>query len=567
MLPGQSTGALPRSHLPSVVPISTRQHAIALSNRIQLTGTSGTQFGETGIRANTFDFAHPQNFQTAQLGRGLYLAAAVLQSYDGDRWAEADFSCAPDTATGGIAAPVQSVNAGTNLTVGETYLWRFIYEEIDGQGEIHPGATSAPLKVLMTAANNVVTITIPTYRLTNKRRVRIGVFRSKANATGTIDQIEFFRVSSVDPTVGGSNGYLLNDTTVDTVTFVDQMPDATAALLEPLYTNGGTLSNDPVAMGGGAIAGGKSRLFWTDPSNPNLVRYSQQLRDDTAMETGSNLSLQVDPYGGPIVAIGVMDDAVYAFKTTSVYGFAGPGPDADGGKTSTNAFSPAQLVTSDVGCTDPNSVCQSPMGIVFKSAKGFKLLGRDQQVQDIGAPVYGYNGQTVTRATLLPIKWCSSRARAERCSGTTSSISGPRTPITRASTRSFRVASTTTSAPTAACSRRLRACSSTTRRTSRWSLRLHGSGRSTTSKAGNASCGRRSLGPTSANTPSVSDSVSTTRTGIRRQWIWMWTPITTPICTGRARTALEPMAGQVARRRSTSARCISIAGAKRYHLG
>lgn len=396
MLPGQSAGILTRGHVPSAVPIAARQHAIALGNRIQLTGTSGKQFGEVGIRVATFDFDHAQSYQTTQLGRGLYLAGSMPQSYDGLRWAESDFHCAPDTASGTITT---TQTTGGSLTTTSTYLYRFAYEEIDAQGELHPGACGVPVTVALTGPNDKVTLTIPTYRLTSKLRVRIGVFRTVANQTGTIDQIEFFRVSSVDP---NDPQYLLNDTTTDSVTFVDTMSDATLAVLEPLYINGGILSNDPFPMSGAAIAGGKSRLFWTDTSNPNLVRYSQQLRDDTAVEASIALGVLVDPYGGPIVAIGVMDDAVYAFKTASIYAFGGPGPDADGGKTSNNAFTPAQLITADVGCVDPNSVCQSPLGLVFKSAKGFKLLGRDQQVTDIGAPVYGFNDQTVTRATLLP---------------------------------------------------------------------------------------------------------------------------------------------------------------------
>lgn len=397
VLPGQSAGNLTRGHLPSVAAADTRRHAIALGNRIQLSGTGTTPtFGEVGIRVTTFDFDHGQSYQTAQLGRGLYLAGSLPQHYDGLRWAESDFHCAPDTASGTIAS-VQGT--GGSLTLLGAYEYKFLYEEIDAQGEIHPGCVSPGTLITLTGSNNKVTLTVPTYRLTSKERVRISVFRSVANQTGAPDQIEFFRVSSVDPSSGQ---YLLNDTTTDTVTFVDTMSDADLKLLEPLYTNGGILSNDPYPMSGGAIAGGKSRLFWTDIGNPNLVRYSQQLRDDTAVEASIALSLQCDPYGGGIVALGVMDDGVFAFKTGSIYAFGGPGPDADGGKTTQNAFTPAVLVTADVGCVDPNSVCQSPMGIVFKSAKGFKLLGRDQQVVDIGAPVYAFNDQTVTRATLLP---------------------------------------------------------------------------------------------------------------------------------------------------------------------
>jgi hypothetical protein len=396
LLPGLSAGILSRALLPSVVP-SGREHTLALGYRIQLTGTSGTQFGEQGIQLFTLDFGAA--YQTVQLGRGLYLAGSLLQHYDGDRWAEADFHCAPDTASGAI---VTSQTTGGALTTTSTYGYKYVYEEIDGQGEIHPGAPSVEVNVTLTGANNKVTHTIPTYRLTSKKRVRIGVFRSVANATGTPSQIEFFRVSSVDPLAAGPNGYVLNDPSLDTVTFVDAMSDAVAEDLEPLYTNGGILPNSPPAFAGNALAGGKSRIFATDPTDPHLVVYSQQLRDDTAAELAADLTMRTDPYGGRVVGLCVMDDGVFAFCETAIYVTDGPGPDADGGATSQNAFTPWALVTSDVGCKAPGSICQTPNGIVFQSQKGIKLLGRDRQVVDIGSDVYAYNAQTVARATLLP---------------------------------------------------------------------------------------------------------------------------------------------------------------------
>jgi hypothetical protein len=397
LLPGLSAGILTRALLPSVIP-NGRKHSVALGYRIQLSSTSGTQFGEQGIQLTTLNFGGA--YQTVQLGRGIYLSGSLTQHYDGDRWAEADFHCAPDTAAGGLADPVQAT--GGALTTTSTYEYKFVYEEIDGQGELHPGAVSVGKNVTLTGSNDKLTFAIPTYRLTSKKRVRIGVFRSLANATGTPSQIPFYRVSSVDPTAIGDNGYVLNDPTVDTVTFTDALSDATAETLEPLYTNGGILPNDPPGFSGAALAGGKSRLFATDPLDPHLVTFSQQLRDDTAVEFSAALTMRTDPYGGGVVGLCVMDDGVFALCETAIYVADGPGPDADGGLTSQNAFTPWALVTSDVGCKSPDSICQTPNGIVFQSQKGIKLLGRDRQVVDIGADVYAFNSQTITRATLLP---------------------------------------------------------------------------------------------------------------------------------------------------------------------
>lgn len=404
LLPGQASVTRQPQILPGVSwinGVSGRQHLLGLGYRIQLAGSSGTQFGEQGIQAFTLDFDHDDAYRTAELGLGVYLSGALIQHYDGLRWAEADFHTAPDTTSGTITA-VPSTGSGS-LTSSVSYLYKFIYEEIDAQGELHQGAVSVGTLVAMAAGNNTVTIAIPTYRLTSKLRVRIGVFRSTGNATGDPEAIEYFRVSSVLPNVSGPNGYVLNDPTVDSVTFVDEMSDATAETLEPLYTNGGVLSNDPVASGGEIIAGGKYRLFWTDPLDGSLVNYSKQLSStDVAMESSPFLNQRLDPFGGDIVALAVMDDNVIVFRQTAIYAFGGPGPDADGGLTTSDAFTPPQLVTSDVGCKSRSSVCQSPVGIMFQSDKGIYLLGRDLSVRRIGDPVFAYNAQTITRSTLLP---------------------------------------------------------------------------------------------------------------------------------------------------------------------
>ncbi|MGH7177245.1 MAG: hypothetical protein ACREJC_07690, partial [Tepidisphaeraceae bacterium] len=193
------------------------------------------------------------------------------------------------------------------------------------------------------------------------------------------------------------------DPASDTVSFSDGLVDADLIKREPLYTNGGVLSNDPSPWAGDVIASGKGRLFWNDPTDPNVVRYSQERREDTALEAPVRLSLQLPTEGGSLVGIGVMDDAVITFKEHSIMSFAGPGPLANPSvQPEAFAFSPAQLIPSDAGCSSPSSISTTPIGIVYQSPKGVALVSRQRQVIPIGEDVEGYDGQRLVRATPMP---------------------------------------------------------------------------------------------------------------------------------------------------------------------
>lgn len=423
LMPGEASGSLMRTtgagtrawtqHLPSVTQqnlvetdIYSRTHAVCIPYRIQLSSQNGDQFSEQGIKLATLEMK--PGYQTAQLGRGLYLSSSAPMHYDGDAWHEADFHTAPDFGFDAAGAPVEMSTAITIGVAGAipdgTYLYAYWYEAVDAQGELHRGAVSVKMLVTMTGGPRKFSHAIPTCRLTRFGNVRLCVARSVAGATGTDSTLPLFRVTSNDVTVTtGDNRYVDNDVTVDTVTFVDNLTDAQLIAREPLYTNGGIANNAPSPWSGGIIAVSKSRLYWTDTTDLNIVRYSQQIADDCSLEAPVELSLRVDPYGGPITAIGALDDTVIPFKETATYVFGGPGPLADPTLApEVNTFTSVELLTSDVGCISPASIGQTPIGITFQSRKGIKLLTRQRQIADIGGPVATLDEQRYTRTTLLP---------------------------------------------------------------------------------------------------------------------------------------------------------------------
>ncbi len=390
-VPASAGQAAARKHLPSAQ-VAGSVVSIALPFRERLLSENHDKFRETSIRLFTLDFDNDTSHQTAQLGPGLYMAGACPQHYDGRTWTEMGFHVGPELITAALGS-------GGSLTSSTTYEYFVWYESTDAAGEVHRGPVSPGLLLTLGGSQTQVTLTLPTLRVTQKTNVRIMVARSLAAKTG--DAERKFRVTSLDPTTAGSaNGYVANDTTVDTVSFVDRMSDSVLATFDELYTDGGILSADPVALGS-SIAVFKGRLLATDPSDGNTLRFTQFKADGYGAQMAPELALSVDPFGGDITAIATRDDRAFIFKAGAIYTFVGDGPD-DTGSSAVTGFAQPQLIPGDVGCTNPQSIVLIPHGFLFQSAKGIYQLGNDGSLAYVGAPVEAYNGQGVRRATVMP---------------------------------------------------------------------------------------------------------------------------------------------------------------------
>jgi hypothetical protein len=391
-LPGRAGDAPARRHLPSAhVTESVVRVALPYNERVE--SENDDEFTETGIRIVTLDFDDDDSHQHAQLGRGLYLGGACPQHYDGRQWTEQGFHVGPEL--------IATANGSSgSLTAGSTYLYRCWYEWPDALGEVHRGPVSFGTLVTLGGGEDEVTLTLPTLRVTAKSNVRIVVARSRAAETGAT--AELFVCSSRDlSTAGAANGYVANTTSADTVSFNDRMSDATLATQEPAYTNGGILSTDPSSLGH-IVAEGKGRLFYNDPSDPDLVAYTQLVEDGYAVEAPPEFRLRCPPAGGAITALAVGEDGtVLVFKPDAIFAFSGAGP-LPNGDTAAQGFSDPVRLRSPVGCEEPASIAIAPAAILFKSAQGIWQVDGAGQVTYVGAPVEAYNDQRITAATPMP---------------------------------------------------------------------------------------------------------------------------------------------------------------------
>ncbi len=267
-----------------------------------------------------------------------------------------------------------------------TYSYKITYESTDNLGKISRSTTSEPLSITFASGtDNYNVLTIPTLRLTSKSSVRIAVYRTEANGS------TYYRASSVIVPI-------VNDPSVDSIIYVDDITDTDLISRERLYTEGNVLLNSapPSAK---LITTYNNRIWLAGVGDPYTLWYSKSLLDGEVMEFAAELTVRCDPRGGAITALASLDSALIVFKENAIFSLSGDGPTNTGDG---QAYSSPTIVTTDVGCSTPNSIAITSDGIFFQSSKGIMLLDRSGSTSYVGAEVEKYNSLQVTSTTVIP---------------------------------------------------------------------------------------------------------------------------------------------------------------------
>ncbi len=354
-------------------------------NKEQGAASSSGIYSQLGVNLASIDTTD-DTIVSSEIGKNLNISGGILWSYDGFVPVEQNFNLWPDNVF--LAA---SNGAGT-LTP-QQYYYVATYEWADNQGNVFRSAPSIPVGVNLVGPNDTVTISIPTLRLTYKlaNPVKIVLYR-----WSTAQQV-YYRINSQDTP-------LFNDPSVDSVSFVDLLPDTSIIGNTLLYTTGGVVENiGPPASSVSTLY--KSRLFLVDAENRNLLWYSKQVIESTPVEMSDLFTIFIAPTAGaqgdtgPMTALSALDDKLIIFKKDAIYYIVGTGPDNTGAN---NDFSEPNFISSTIGCANQNSIVFTPHGLMFQSDKGIWLLARDLSTQYIGAPVEAFNNFVVKSAINVP---------------------------------------------------------------------------------------------------------------------------------------------------------------------
>lgn len=273
-----------------------------------------------------------------------------------------------------------SSTTGGNMTVG-SYQVSGIFEFADATGRVHRSAPATPSTVVLSGTNTAIALTAANYTLADglSGLVRFIPFRTLVN-TGAV----YYRCGSVSTT-----------STLDNLSVNLTDSDTVAAAAEPLYTSGNVYENwQPSAPI--AIASNARRTLVVPGDRPTFVAEGKATQDTTGVEFFEEVGKWVTPEGERIFALAAYRDKWFAFKKRLIFVAAGDGADNTGQNDTLSEFEP---LTPGLGCEEPRSVVTTGAGVVFKSKKGWYIVGDDLQPTYIGAAVEDYASATVVDAT------------------------------------------------------------------------------------------------------------------------------------------------------------------------
>lgn len=365
---GQDTQASQQNNSPSIVPGAT-------AGTYETVMPIARTVGVLGLDLFTIDFSSKFRWTPATLGRELYLSDYF---YDGGvRLVETGFTWKPQ---------IKQVGSTSGALT-----WEYVatYLRIDTAGNVEESAPSDPLQV--SAASPSFAISVEEMTLSQKQRwsdsivsgttigqssaIYLVLYRTQALQNG--DTLHH-RVAMLPLPVGNLNSPVASYSG----SINDSASDVAISVNTVLYTDAGELPrNCPESFT--FICDHKNRI-WGIGADQRSVWFSSTYVDGLLPSWNEQNILTVDDAGEPLIGLGSLYDKLLFFTMNKVYVTFGDGPSVAG--TGSDLQEPAR-VPSPVGCIDPRSIVQTPMGVFFQSSRGLELFDQAMNLKQIGLPV------------------------------------------------------------------------------------------------------------------------------------------------------------------------------------
>lgn len=385
-----SGGGFPPStgRLPGMTAVSSTSFAFAAAMRRRFDAGSdrNSDFAAKALIDVEFAFDSNAARRMAVIGRTGYIAAGEVLQYDGTRIVECGFHVFP-WAVGATET------AGGSLTPGAVYAYKGTWRYQNGQGETERSTTATIGSITLTVGDRVDLATPVALTITHKLTVIPAAEYWRTTANPTVDS-PFHLITSNDPrALTNPNRYMPNDAAAGFMgTIQDVIADTALVALESNPENGAVLESlaPPAAK---IIVSNDTRLFLAGVAGrPDEVWYSRLRGDGEIASFHDSLRVPVPRVGGDITALAFNNETLTVFRETAVYALPGDGFTNLGQGSN---FGPARVISFDVGAVSHETVALTPRGVVFKSSKGWYLLGPDWSLQYIGANVTDFDSETV----------------------------------------------------------------------------------------------------------------------------------------------------------------------------
>lgn len=374
--------------------------------RIELGGGEG----HTGYAARdnvevSCSFDSNASRRTAVHGRTLYIADSIPLQYDGTGLYETGFLIYPYQFSLAID------DGGGDLVPNGTYTYKSTWRFINAQREGERSTTAfAVTTVISGAAGGAAKVSIQIAPLTVTRKSDTRVSPA-AEIWRTKDAGEpFFLASGIDPAVlaGGVNfnGYIPNKVDVnqlpgDLVLFTDNFTDAVLGDKE-LNPENDTLLEALAPPGARIIVPTDTRLLLAGvPGDPDSWWYSRERAEGEIASFHDSLRVDVPPIGGDITALWADDQFVYVARETAIYAFSGPGFNNSGEGQN---YTLVRTISRDVGVVSQEAHAPTPVGRLFKSAKGWYILDGGGGLRYVGGAVADFDTDTVVAVHTITAK-------------------------------------------------------------------------------------------------------------------------------------------------------------------
>jgi len=345
----------------------------ALSNKndvSQVFVSTGTDNPGTNYIRYKFTDDYTNFGQSIEYGTSNYSPKSGCVQYDGASFRHVGFFSKPKI--------VKLTTAAGTIPAG-TYQWVAVFMHKDNEGRLHRSQVSAPVSSTFGTAKNVsFEIVNPGFDTFLSGSVSVTIYRTQNGGT------TFYQVGS----------YLWDESSAYT-SWTDSLASIDSNA-EILYTTSGELDSVacPVVD---FITTHQNRFFAISAENRNRILYTKEIDVNTSPEWNEDLFLDVnDGYGGGI-GLASIDEKLIVFKEREIFYFLGEGPSPSGENAT---YSLPIRLTSDIGLSEKTAICVMPLGVIFKSLRGWLLLDRNMQLVQIGDPVQRFNS-TSCRASVV----------------------------------------------------------------------------------------------------------------------------------------------------------------------